>query len=122
MSDNQKKQDLKDRLYAELKASTTESEEFKSAFRYIQELDKEDQADPEIDALNKEHLKIKIEKDRIETEKLKEPEPVESFMSKHANVLIPAVGTLSGILVIVCAEVFGQAIMNSKAMNRLQRP
>lgn len=121
------RQMLIDRLYAELNATNTESDEFKAAFRYIQELEDKNQDSDERDrkALELEALRIKNDKELLEIKKLSAPEPpevTESFLEKNMNVLIPAAATFAGVVVIVVAEVFGPAILNSKAFNRLPKP
>lgn len=120
------RQELVDRLYAELRATNTNSDEFRAAFRYIQELEEKNTPPrSERDDLEIESLMLKNEKERAEIKKLQEPTPEpekETFFTKHANVLIPAAGTFAGVVVIVCAEVFGTAILNSKAFNRLPKP
>lgn len=119
-ANNSKLEDLKDRLYAELKATSTESEEFKAAFRYLRELESDKEEDLEIKELEKEHLKIKIEKERSEIKNLETEK--KAWFGMTPDAIVPALLGFAGVVVIVSAETFGTAILNSKAMTRLPKP
>ena len=112
---------LRDRLYAEINASDTESPEFAAAFNFVQKMESKEEPDPELKELEKEALKMKIEKERTEIQNLQPKE--KAFKDKiNWDVVIPAAATLAGVVVIVSAEIFGPAILNSKALNRLPKP
>ena len=110
---------LLDRLYAELKANPTGTDEFEAAFKYIQKLEPEEK-DPELLELEKQRLKIQIVKDETEIKKetahIKNLHKKDPFFERHADAIITAAAGIFGVALVVGAEQLGNQILNSKAL------
>ena len=119
---------LLERLYAELKANPTGTDEFEAAFKYIKQLDA-DEKDPELVELEREAMRVKIQRERASAHRedtdahIAEREanarlhaPKIPFFERHADALITAAAGIVGVALVVGAEQLGNQILNSKAL------
>lgn len=138
-------EELRNRLYDDLKSNEVESPQFAAAFKHLltleerQEIDPETaqlekerlrltvererlELDPEISGLEKERLKISIDRERLELNNVVAEKTPWYKSEAVIGAVITAGAGLAGVVVIVVAEQFGTVILNTKAMNRLPKP
>lgn len=116
---------LLDRLYAEMKSTNVNSDEFRAAFRYAAELREEKteaqrklEFDISLQKLSREAAETQqrlAETARIEKETAA-PNEKKSFFDKHGDAIIGAAAGVVGVVLVVSAESLGNKILNSKAL------
>lgn len=113
---------LKTHLYDELASLDVDSPQFAAGIKHILTLEAYQEIDPETKELEKERLKVNIQKERLELNNVVSEKTPWYKSEAIIGAGITAAAGLMGVIVIVTAEQFGTVILNSKAMNRLPKP
>ena len=121
-ANHSKLEELKELLRDELKSHDVESPQYAAAFKYLVALEDRTEVDPEIAELEKERIKISIDRERLELNNVVSEKTPWYKSEAVIGAGITAAAGLVGVIVIVTAEQFGTVILNSKAMNRLPKP
>lgn len=110
---------LKDRLIAEMNATSTGTPEFESAFKFVQLMEQKEK-DPDLILLDRAQKELELQRTRAEIKKLEheieKEEEKESFFQRHGDALITAGAGILGVALVVAAEQIGNQILNSKAL------